>query len=173
MRSLFLLLAITVLAHAQDTALKLEGIQATLTTPENWKIGTLENKPVLVPKTQTTPRSTRQHIHFVISRHQADTLEDAMNAEINSITERSPNSSNAKTYFIDAIPLKTRSGVEGILARFAYPQESGKERLFTNQKFYFRDASGKIVTVCMHVWGDEAAEARYRQLLVENLVPGN
>ncbi|MFT3992075.1 MAG: hypothetical protein QM680_11755 [Luteolibacter sp.] len=173
MRFLAFIFAFITTAHAQIAALKSENIHASITVPANWELGTLENQPVLIPKGTDAQKSPRLHIHFFISRHQSGTLEDAMNAEINGITEKNPDSSNAKAYFLGAIPLKTRSGIDGILARFAYPQEPGKGRLFTNQKFYFKDTSGKIVTVCMHVWSNETAAAQYQQFLIENLITGN
>lgn len=165
----FILLATSVLVCADD--LIQSGVDATLTIPKGWTARAERASMFIYPPVNAAKGEPQRRIHLAPSRHQAGTLEDAMNADMDAIAERSPEwgSWNDRNHLLGTRVVVTRSGMEGLAAEFGWKIEG--RRKFSINKFYFRDAAGTIFVVCAHVYGGEDTGADFEKIVREGLTP--
>jgi len=127
-----------------------------LSTPDGWDIKEGFGDTSIYPPTQPA-HSSQSRIHLLTLRKDAESLEAAVKAEIDSITERSPKSSNARGDYKGSVPVKTASGIVGLRADFYTEQtiNGATVKRYQIVKYYFRDEANKIVKVCAHIYGDK------------------
>jgi len=118
---------------------------------------------------QNTEGNLKRRIHIALARGQSGSLEDAMNSEIDVISQRAPawGSWNDRSHLLGTHTVVTRSGIKGLAAEFGWKIE-GKKKYSIN-KFYFRNGKEEIFLVCAHVYGDEEINADFEKIILEQL----
>lgn len=169
-KSLLPILLLAGLLHAEEAKkLKLADTKVTLTAPEGWEVKKLSDTSIYPP---TQPAgSTQSRIHLEALRNAADSLKAAVEAEIDSITKRNPESSNARKAYRGSEPVKTAAGLVGLRADF-YTQQAVDEATVKYHhivKYYFHDDSGKIFKICAHVHGDDKRMKMFEEAILANL----
>lgn len=112
-------------------------------------------------------RNKSGRIHLERPKKGLKTLEAAVIREIDSITERSPESTNALKNFKGIVPVRTASGIVGLRADFYVEDAPTKRYLIV--KYYFYDEGNKIIKVCAHIYGDEDKLDTYNTFILNNL----
>lgn len=170
LRPLLLFLLLT--GHLQalePRELALPDSKITLSAPDGWDIKKF-NDTSIYPPTQPA-HSTQSRIHLETVRNAAESLEAAVEAEIELITERSPESSNARKAYKGSIPVKAASGLVGLRADF-YTEQTVDEvtvKHYQVIKYYFQDEAGKMFKVCAHVYGNEERMKNFEETILQNL----
>jgi hypothetical protein len=150
LRPLLPFLLLTGHLHAlEPRELALPDSKITLSAPDGWDIKKFKDTSIY-PPTQPA-HSSQSRMHLETLRKAADSLEAAVEAEIDSITERSPESSNARKAY-------TEHTVDGITVK-----------RYQIAKYYFKDEAGKIFRVCAHVYGDEPRMKMFEAAILANL----
>jgi hypothetical protein len=140
-----------------------------LSAPDGWDIKKFDDISIYPPIDPTHSSQSRIHLETLSKR--SESLKDALEAEINSITERSPESSNARRTYKGSVPVKTASGLEGLRADF-YTEHKVDEvtvKRYQIIKYYFHDEDGRIIKVCSHVYGDEERMKEFDAIIMKNL----
>lgn len=114
-------------------------------------------------------KKPRTKIHLSRYLEGETTLQAAIDAEIDRITERSPKwgSSNDRRSYKGSASIRTQSGMDGLRADFYEDDAGGRRHAIV--KYYFFDESGKIFRVCSHVYGDEAHFKEHEQIILNGL----
>lgn len=143
--------------------------KAALRVPPGWEIA-LNGSGSATDLVPVNAGQQRQRIHLVLSKYQGGTIEDAINREIDSVTARSGGrgSSNDRSNLSAIKPVQTTAGLPGFVAEFGGQGPAGW--YFWINKFYFRNADGKIFCVCAHVYGDRQAANDFQGTILDNLL---
>lgn len=165
-----LLLLLLAMPPAGAQMLDSEKCGAALRVPAGWEVAIHGDESDLVPVGGSTTRLPRR-IHLVFSKYQDGTIVEAINHEIDAISERSKakgGSSNDRNNLFAIRPVQTTAGLPGFVAEFAWKTPAGPS--FSINKFYFRNAAGKIFGVCAHVYGDQQVANDFQGVILDNLV---
>jgi hypothetical protein len=142
-----------------DSNIELNGTNGSVFTRQDGEIAIyLDGEPF---------KNTSGRIHLERLNKDAESLEAAVTREIDSITERSPDSTNARKNFKGTVAVKTTSGILGLRADFYVEDATTKRYLIV--KYYFRDEADKIFKVCAHIYGDEEKFKAYNAFILNNL----
>ena len=163
---LLLLLSLGGFAFA-DKIYQIDACAAKLEVPNDWKLEGVDGSDSAVPFLDQRAGGSQRRIHFNIPKVQAKTLDSAMNGELDRIGERSPGSLATREFLHDARKLKTRSGIDGLMARFSTKNSEGL--YFWINKFYFKDSNGKISVVCIHTYGDQSLSDKFEAIVLDGL----
>lgn len=171
-RFLISLLLLHAQLYAEDTAsLKLPDSAITLRAPTDWAIRKMYGDLSLFPP-DNPEQGSPSRIHIIRTREAADSLQEAIEAELDSITKRSPGSGNSREHYKGSVAVKTASGIQGLRADFYF--EVTRDGITTKRyqvlKYYFLDEKGKVFKICAHIYGDEAKFKRYESLILDNLL---
>lgn len=149
--------------------LTLPNSKITLDAPDGWNIKKF-NDTSIYPPTQPA-HSSQSRIHLETIRNASKSLKVAVESEIDSITERSPESSNARRAYKGSVPVRTASGIVGLRADFytEHTVEGVTVKRYQIAKYYFQDEAGKIFKVCAHVYGDEERMKMFEATILTNL----
>ncbi len=116
-------------------------------------------------------KKPRSKIHLSRYLESETTLQSAIDAEIDRITERGlkwrGQSSNDRTNYKGSTPVQTQSGLAGLRADFYDDRES--RRTHSIVKYYFFDEAGRIFRVCSHVYGDDNRFREQEQIILRGL----
>jgi hypothetical protein len=145
--------------------LELPDSNIILAVPNTWELKKVGQEFSMFPTEQKGQNSQRR-IHLRRSRIAADSLEGAIQAEIDSITKKWPESSNTREHFKGSVPVKTASGLEGLRADFYY---GDTKKNYLVLKYYFFDEERKIFEVCAHIYGDETQFKEFEAIILSNL----
>jgi hypothetical protein len=170
LRPLLPFLLLTGHLHAlEPRELALPDSKITLSAPDGWDIKKFKDTSIY-PPTQPA-HSSQSRMHLETLRKAADSLEAAVEAEIDSITERSPESCNARKAYKGSVPVKTDSGIVGLRADFytEHTVDGITVKRYQIAKYYFKDEAGKIFRVCAHVYGDEPRMKMFEAAILANL----
>ena len=152
---------------AEETLLlNLEDSDINLIVPPTWEVKKMGGELSMCPAAKVNENSQRR-IHLERPRIAADSLEEAIEAEIDSITKRWPKSSNTREDYKGSVPVTTSSGLKGLRADFYY---GDTQKNYLILKYYFLDEHRKAFKVCTHIYGDEAKFKEYESLILNNLV---
>ena len=169
----YLLLSILFLAGQlvaeEARELTLPNSMITLNAPDGWNIKKFDDIGIYPPNQPA--HSSQSRIHLETIRNAAESLKVAVESEIDSITERSPESSNARRAYKGSVPVETASGIVGLRADFhtEHTVEGVTVRRYQIAKYYFQDEAGKIFKVCAHVYGDEERMKMFEATILANL----
>ena len=149
--------------------LTLPNSNITLDAPDGWNIKKF-NDTSIYPPTQPT-HSSQSRIHLETIRNAAESPKVTVETEIDLITERSPDSSNARRAYKGSVPVKTASGIVGLRADFytEHTVEGVTVKRYRIVKYYFQDEAGKTFKVCAHVYGDEKRMKMFEATILTNL----
>ena len=128
------------------------------------------NEKALAPPEQRQNNQSRRKIHIVIPRERFNSLEDAMNQEMDHIDTRqhaSPFYGNGRKSFIQADQFQTDSGIVGLRAYFG--TKDGKEIYYEINKYYFLHQDGSIFKVCAHVYGNQLIADEFDEIIKKGL----
>ncbi len=150
-----------------ENAYRTEACAAILEVPDDWKSDNLGPGASTVPFLDQRAGGSPRRIHFHVPKIQAGSLEIAMNGELDRIGERSPGSLATREFLHDVRKLKTRSGIDGLMARFSTENADGLH--FWINKFYFKDSEGRISVACIHTYGDEALSDKFEAIVMDGL----
>ena len=121
---LLLLLSLGGFAFA-DKIYQIDACAAKLEVPDDWKLEGVDGSDSAVPFLDQRAGGSPRRIHFNIPKVQAESLDSAMNGELDRIGKRSPGSLATREFLHDARKLKTRSGIDGLMARFSTKNSEG------------------------------------------------
>lgn len=154
----------------EPVILELPDSKILLKVPAGWVIKNVNGESGIYPQDQPA-KGLQNRLHFTRLRENAETLEAAIESEINGIAERFPGSSGDRSHYKGSSPVKTSSGIQGLRADFhtESTNESGIIRHYLIVKYYFYDESGQIFKVCAHIYGDEARFRMFNEFIVNNL----
>lgn len=141
---------------------------AVLLAPSGWRLEPFWNLSGIAPSEKTKSSLTRK-IHFQTVRGSPQSLQEAIDAELDRLTELSgPRGSyNDRRAYKGSVPVKTASGLEGLHATF-YGETPEGRRYFV-EKYYFFDTSHRVFEVCAHIYGGQAEFERFERAIVEGL----
>lgn len=123
LRSLLLLLLFSVHIHANETArLELPDSGITLIAPDGWVLKK-EYGELSIYSPNQPAQGLQSRIHLVRLRDGEESLEAAIQKEIDGVTKKHPESSNARGNYKGSVPVKTASGIAGLRAEF-YTEET-------------------------------------------------
>jgi len=154
---------------SEPAFLSLPDSKIILSVPEGWTVKDKRDKDGDVGMYSPVPPAKGLPSRIHLSRYlKADrTLQAAIDAEIDRITERGP-SGNDRSSYKGSTPIKTDSGMQGLRADFYYDEPRG-HRYYTIEKYYLFDENGKIFKACAHVYGDESRFKEYDEAIIEGL----
>lgn len=154
---------------AEEKLINLAGSRIVLASPESWTIKTMGAEvgtyaPEVVKKGRPPAR-----IHFARVKGEVKTLQEAIDAEIDKITSRSPGQSSScdRQSYKGSAPVRTKSGIEGLRADFWSEGPAG--RSYAIVKYYFFDEAGKPFKVCSHVYGDQRRFEAFESVILDGL----
>ena len=169
---LVLLLALH-FSHAEEpTCITLPSAHVVLQLPTGWTIKE-RGEEIGIYSPDQPEKGLPNRVHLSEYLYPEKTLQEAIEAEINRITARSPKwgSSNDLSNYKGSTPIQTKSGMAGLRANFyiELEKDGSKERQYSIVKYYFFDKAGKIFRVCAHVYGDESRFRTYDEVIIEGL----
>jgi len=166
-------LLISVHLHAgEPERLELADSKVGLSAQEGWAIKKQDGETSIFPPDQPA-KGSPSRIHLVWPRTEEKTLEQALEAEIASITKRWPGSGNSREHFKGSVPVVTVSGMQGLRADFYFEQTINgvSTKYYEILKYYFRNDDGRVFKVCVHVYGDEKKLEKIEAFILNNLTP--
>ena len=173
LRFILSILVFNVHLHAVETAnLALTESNIILSAPKGWVVKK-QNGEVSIFSSDQPAKGSPARIHIVRPRNDEKSLEQAIEAEISLITERSPGSGNSREHYKGIVPVNTVSGIKGLRADFYFEQTTNEitTKRYHIVKYYFLDETDRIFKVCAHIYGDEQKQKTFEALILNNLAP--
>lgn len=155
-------------AYSADKGIELPDSRVRLSTSDGWSIKDKKGEIGIYPSEQS-PDQPSIRIHFARIQTDATSLQEAIDKEIDRVTEHSPKwgSSCDRRSYKGSIAVRTVSGMEGLRANFWYDHPTG--RRYVILKYYFFDEHGKIFKVCSHIEGDQKRFEQFESAILKGL----
>ncbi len=142
--------------------------RAVLLAPPGWRLEQYWNVSGIAPS-ENTKASRNRKIHFQTVKGAPQSLQEAIDAEIDRVTQiSSPRGSyNDRRSYKGSMPVKTASGLEGLHAMFWSDGPEGPRYLV--EKYYFFDANHHVFKVCAHIYGGQTEYERFEKAILDGL----